>query len=58
MSNQYISEIVINNFRNYLTKKIDFSKNTNIIEASMFKAISKKAPFLVSLNIPSASTNN
>ena len=31
MFNQYISEIVINNFRNYLTKKIDFSKNTNII---------------------------
>lgn len=31
MSNQYISEIVINNFRSYLIKKIEFSNNINII---------------------------
>lgn len=31
MLTQYISEIVINNFRNYLTKKIDFIDGINII---------------------------
>lgn len=31
MSERYISEIVINNFRNYLTKKLDFSNNINVI---------------------------
>ena len=31
MAERYISEIVINNFRNYLTKKLEFSNNVNII---------------------------
>ena len=31
MSERYISEVVVNNFRNYLTKKIEFSNNTNVI---------------------------
>ena len=31
MSKQYISEIVINNFRNYLTQKFNFSDKTNVI---------------------------